>query len=168
MNWELNWETLPTRLTIWLALGAYSLNLLAHRNREHAVSLLFSSVGLVIFGLHIAFAYHDHYQWSHVVAQRLTTKQTFATTGVNTSVGIYINYLFGLAWLVEVVLRWMHRTNANDTNTWSFWIFHTFVQFMIFNGAIVFAPPEIRWLGVTMFSFNTWCLGAIYWSRKTE
>ena len=146
---------LPTRLTIWLALGAYSLSLYAYRDRTAAQ--VYSSIGWLLFALHVCFAFRDHYQWSHELAVETTAQQTLDVTGIETRLGIYVNYLFGVAWLFHELRSWSSRVEKRHEGS-LFWCFHLFVQFMLLNGAIIFAPPGMRFLGVTLMLFNTWWL----------
>jgi len=138
---------LLTRLTIWLALGLYVSSQVARPSRT---GRRLSAVGCVLFAAHVVLAFQVHYGWSHATALRETASQTEALTGVRTGSGLYVNYLFGLAWLAEV--WWWTRAETSYLNRpgWVELAGRAFFLFMIVNGAVVFVDEPQRWLGIAL------------------
>lgn len=64
--------------------------------------------------------------------------------------GLYVNYLFGLVWLVEVLWGWTRPNAYTNRATWITWTVRGFFWFMIFNGAVVFAHGLMRWYGLLL------------------
>lgn len=138
---------LLTALTIWLALGLYASSQVARPSRA---SRWLSVAGLTLFVAHVVLAFQVHYGWSHATALRETASQTEALTGVRTGSGLYVNYLFGLAWLAEV--WWWTRAETSYLNRpgWVELAGRAFFLFMIVNGAVVFVDEPQRWLGIAL------------------
>src|SRR5436190_357185 len=70
-----------------------------------------------------------------------------AVTGVRWGGGLFLNYLFALGWLADVLWWWLApvsfaRRSPRLTADWQ-----AFVFFMIFNGAVVFGHGPVRWFG---------------------
>jgi hypothetical protein len=77
-------------------------------------------------------------------------RQTGEMTGVHWGGGIFLNYLFTLAWIGDALWWWIApasfaRRSRIVSRTW-----HGFALFMVFNGAVVFAHGPVRWLGMAM------------------
>jgi biotin transporter BioY len=142
---------LLTRATIWLALLLYALGAVwwFNRHRLHAARLAWS-VGLLAFIAHVLLAFHYFHAWSQSQALVETARQTEALTGLSSGSGLYLNYLFGIAWLA-IILRWWFVTDALEApptlldRAW-----HGFALFMIFNGTVVFGRGPIRWVGAAI------------------
>ena len=138
---------LLTRLTIWLALGLYVSSQVVRPSRT---GRRLTAVGCVLFATHVVLAFQVHYGWSHATALQETAAQTEALTGVRTGSGLYVNYLFGLAWLAEV--WWWTRAETSYLNRpgWVELAARAFFLFMIVNGAAVFVDEPQRWLGIAL------------------
>jgi hypothetical protein len=162
----MNRGELLTRVTVWLALCAYAIGagaLLLARGRTgwRACARVVWTFGCVLFLAHVASAFTYYHHWSHAAAYRETAERTGAMTGVRWGGGIYLNYIFALAWVADVCWWWFApesfaarspRLNA----TWQGFFF-----FMVFNGTVVFGNGSVRWLGVVI------CGGlAVIWWRK--
>src|SRR5262245_14058765 len=102
-----------TRGTAWLALSLYAGGDLARAfgggQRGRAWSRCLVSLGCVVFGAHVICAFQFHHHWSHAAAYADTARQTAELTGWKWGGGLYINYLFALVWLGEVIWLWVHR-----------------------------------------------------------
>ncbi len=111
------------------------------------------SLGCLFFLVHVVCAFEIHYQWSHQIAESQTAAKTEKLTGIETNVGIYVNYLFTLVWLVDTGFWWLVGSNrySNRPRTITIAI-HVLFIFMIFNGAIVFASGPARWIGVLVLA----------------
>ena len=95
-----------TRGTVWLALLLYVAAEVAATRRDlrgFKGARWLNTAGLVVFLGHIASAFQHYHQWSHTVAYAETAEQTKEFVGWNWGGGLYLNYLFTLIWLGDVV-----------------------------------------------------------------
>ena len=97
------------------------------------------TVGGILFLLHVAAAFHFQYGWSHVAAFEHVRQRTLHDTGWDSGIGLYINYAFGLLWLVDVNLWWRHLD-------WSerrlpYWIVQSLFAFLMSQATAGFGPP---------------------------
>jgi hypothetical protein len=161
----MNQGELLTKLTIWLALCAYAIGagtLLLSRRRPRwlARARLAWTFGCAFFLAHVASAFTYYHHWSHMAAYRQTAVQTAELTGLRWGGGIYLNYLFALAWLADVGWWWLAPESFARRSPKLTAIWQGFFFFMVFNGAIVFGAGPVRWLGVII------CGGlAVLWWR---
>ena len=158
---------LLTRLTVWLALCAYALGaamlLLAQgRDRWLAGARWAWTLGCAFFLAHVLCAFSFFHGWSHAAAYRETARQTAELTGLRWGGGLFLNYLFALAWLADALWWWLApagfaRRSPRLTAVWQGFFF-----FMVFNGTIVFGKGPVRWLGVLI------CAGlvALWWMTR--
>jgi len=103
----MNSGTFLTRLSIWLALCGYTIAagiLLSAPCRPFRLAYARRAwtFGCAFFLAHVIYAFASYHHWSHAAAYRETARQTAALTGWDWGGGIFINYLFGLAWLTDV------------------------------------------------------------------
>jgi len=104
--------------------------------------------GALLALTHSVAAFGFFYQWSHATAERLTTAQSAALTGVSFSGGIYVNYLFLAVWLADAFWWWL-RPDTYDARPRAVSIaVRTFIFVIIVNGAIVFADGAARAVGI--------------------
>ncbi len=146
-------DDLLTRVTIWLALGLFAA---AQVTRQRsATPTNGAGVGLMIVGWglylgHVALAFNTHYGWSHAAAYAETAAQTEALTGWGWGGGLYVNYLFGAVWGVELCWwRWAPASYERRAPRMEL-AMRAFFLFMIVNGAVVFVDGPQRWLGVAI------------------
>mgnify|MGYP003330305232 CR=1 FL=1 len=111
-------------LTIWLARGAVALYAAALWTRSKKLW----TFGFAVYLLHGIFAFSYFYQWSHAVAVRETARQTRELFGVDWAGGIYLNYLFTIAWAADCALSGPYR--------WQ-WAVRWFLAFMVLNASVV-------------------------------
>ena len=97
------------------------------------------TVGFVIFLLHVAAAFHFQHSWSHVAAFEHVRQRTLLDTGWNSGVGLYINYAFGMLWLVDVSLWW--RQLDWSERRLPYWIVQSLFAFLISQATAVFGSP---------------------------
>jgi hypothetical protein len=145
---------LLTRSTVWMALSCYvasELSMAIRPGRERAsVSWLLNAAGCVFFFAHVVFAFHYYYHWSHAAAYAETARQSKEMTGWDSGDGLYVNYIFAIVWICEVVwARIAPIRYSSRTKIWS-WTIRAFFLFMIFNGAFIFVRSEYRWLGLML------------------
>jgi hypothetical protein len=144
---------LLTKLTIWLALIAYTLGValrLTPRRVDHSISAArwAWTIGCVLFLLHVVCAFSYFHHWSHADAYRETARQTAELTGRPWGGGIYINYVFAAAWLAVVLHSWLAPESFRSSRWLPIW--HGFVAFMMLNGAVIFVHGPTRWLGILL------------------
>jgi hypothetical protein len=123
------------KASIWAALGFGVLS--AWVRRERAFWLL----GGVCLWVHAALAFHAVHGWSHAAAEAATASQVAAVTGWRSGGGLWVNYAFLIAW-VWVAWQWNGLGRRLRLGWWAV------VLFLGFQGAVVFAPPGSRWIGV--------------------
>jgi hypothetical protein len=149
---NMNFGESVTRITVWLALTLYVASQTLHilRRARSEIYWRLSAAGCVCFLGHMATAFHYFYNWSHADAYADTARQSKALTGWNSGDGLYLNYLFALVWLSDVI--WMRISLMSYTaraSIWG-WAVRAFFLFMIFNGAFVFARSNMRWFGLAL------------------
>ncbi len=150
----LNGELL-TKLTVWLALGGYALGaallrLARARRRWLAWARVMWTIGCAFFLAHVACAFAFFHGWSHAAAYRETARQTAGMTGVNWGGGLFLNYLFALAWLADVLWWWLAPENFARRPRALTVAWQGFFFFMVFNGTIVFGKGPVRWFGAAI------------------
>lgn len=152
-----------TGITIWVALALYVASQY-FRGRPQAgtsrAGLWLLGTGLAWYVGHVLSAFESHYAWSHTIAYRETAAQTKALLGWGSGSGLYVNYLFGLAWLAEVCWWTKAPEGYLRRPTWLELTSRCFFLFMILNGAVVFVDRPKRWMGVVLV-----VLLAIAWRR---
>ncbi len=97
------------------------------------------TVGGVLFLLHVAASFHLQHGWSHVAAFEHVRGRTLHDIGWDSGIGLYINYAFGVLWLVDLSLWWRHLD-------WSkrrlpYWIVQSLFAFLMSQATAVFGPP---------------------------
>src|SRR5436190_19630563 len=105
---------------------------------SHAARWL-NTAGCAAFLAHVAAAFHFYHHWSHAAAYADTARQTAEFSGWNWGGGLYLNYLFAVLWLGEVIWSWVSPASYVDRSRAISRAIRGFFIFMIFNGAVVFA-----------------------------
>jgi hypothetical protein len=151
-----------TRWTVRLALAYYALAaalMLRLRRPEWAArgrgrfARWCWTLGCAAFLVHVAAAFAFFHGWSHQRAYEATDR---ATGGYGA--GLYVSYLFTLAWTADVVWWWVNpRSYAARPNRVGLAL-HGFLAFMVFNATVVFESGPTRWAGVVLFAGLTFLL----------
>jgi hypothetical protein len=146
-----------TRLSIWLALVAYtvavSMQCMARGRPDRWKSARWAwTFGCVCFLIHVVCAFAYFHDWSHTAALRDTARQTAAMTGWNWGGGLYFNYIFAAAWLMDVLWWWLAPASFAQRSSRLNGIWHGFFFFMVVNGAVVFVHGPMRWFGIALCS----------------
>ncbi len=132
------------RLTAFLAFAGYVLALAGCCGRARRAGPSGSgwwALGLVAFLTHVACAFHFEHGWSHARALLATTAQTAEVTGVDTGLGLYLNYAFALAWLADAAWRRLARQSHENRLLWVGAALHGFMAFIWLNATVVFGSP---------------------------
>ncbi|MEE2777449.1 MAG: hypothetical protein VYE73_11900 [Acidobacteriota bacterium] len=149
------------RGSIWLALVCYPAGPLAALFEGYKAQLARGiwSLGCLAFLAHVASSFQVFYDWSHGIALGETARQAKEVTGLDTSAGIYLNYLFTLVWLVDAVWWWRNEAGYQRRPRLAVLAVHGFCLFMIFNATVVFETGAVRLLGlvvVLLGGFGVW------------
>lgn len=144
---------LLTRGTIWMALCFYAAGVAAMllgsgRPRWLAKARLVWTIGCAFFLAHVACAFGYYHGWSHLAAYRETARQTAEMTGFRWGGGLFLNYLFAVAWLADASWWWIDPATFARRSRRLTMTLHGFFFFMVFNGAVIFAHGPVRWLGL--------------------
>ncbi len=160
---------LLTKLTIWLALGGYAVGaaelLIAGREprwRNNARWAWTFGCALLLAHIYCAFRYYHH--WSHTAAYLETARQTREVMNFNWGGGIFVNYLFAVAWCGDVLWWWLGRESYERRSHLLTAAWHAFFAFMIFNGAVVFVSGPARYAGLALCAG----LGILWWITKSH
>lgn len=145
-----------TRATIWFAMLVWTGGIVIPGEGRARLSRWFWTAGLLLYVIHIFFAYSEFYQWSHRVAWESTARDTLEMTGMDSGFGLLVNYAFALVLAIDVFRQWKEGGRKGAP-----WI-DGLVIFMIANGAIVFASGPVRWLGTALLAS---ILCALLWRR---
>ena len=159
-----------TRLTVWLALCAYAIgtgmSLLARGRPQWLAHARWAwTFGCAFFNAHVVCAFSFYHDWSHAAAVHETARQTGEMTGFHWGGGIFLNYLFAIAWLADVLWWWFApakfaRRSVRLTVAW-----HGFFFFMVFNGTVVFGTGPVRWFGALICAGLA---GLWWWGRDSD
>lgn len=100
--------------------------------------------GAALYAVHVVMAFQHVYRWSHHRAFEDNVRQVRETMGFEFGPGIWVNYAFTLGWFAVAAL-WP-RLGGTARMLW-----RVVFLFITFNGAIVFAHGNGRWIGVALF-----------------
>jgi hypothetical protein len=96
--------------------------------------------------------------WDHSIAHAAVAAQTFEMTGLDSGIGLYINYAFSGLWLLDTANWWLRSDVYKHRPRWLDGILQLFFLFMFVNATVVFGTSPIRLLGTILCP-----LGAIGW-----
>src|SRR5262249_61332389 len=82
---------------------------------------------------------------------RATARRTAEGVGLAWGGGLYLNYLFTAAWAADTAWWWRGLQRYEARPRWVGRVLHSFMAFMVFNGAVVFATGLVRWVGLGGF-----------------
>jgi len=114
------------------------------------------AIGALLAAVHIPIAFAARYDWSHLAAEQETARRTAEMFGVYWAGGVFVNYLFIAAWLVEA--WWWRARPAGYARrpAWLVWTLRGFYLIIIVNAAVVFASPIGRWPGAALVAALVW------------
>lgn len=153
------------RVSIWASVLCWAMGVgFLLVGRKSLLARWFWTAGAVAFGVHVLSSFDAFYQWSHCVAFEETARQTAEVVGMRTGFGLWLNYGFGLIWVADAAYWWARgQENYLARPRWIRLCIHTFLAFMVFNGAVVFVHGPMRWLGLALFVglAALWCRARI-------
>ena len=79
---------------------------------------------------------------------RETARQTAAVFGLDWGGGVYVNYAFIAAWMLDVIWWWRGLERYNQRPRYLVLAWQGFFLFMVFNAMVVFKAGALRWLGI--------------------
>lgn len=97
------------------------------------------TAGLTAHLVHVLCAFHFVHHWSHFEAVRHTARLTERVVGWDWGGGVWVNYTFTLAWLVDTAWWWRRPATELRSGMWS-WFVNGFFAFLFFNATVVFGP----------------------------
>ncbi len=117
------------------------------------------SLGCVLCWVHIAVAFHLGHGWSH----ELAWEHTRQVGGFGD--GIFVNYMFALVWLADVLWAWVAFDSYLARPGWLKWTIHGFIAFVVVNAAVVFGTWSSRG---TFFAFFLGILAGVVVVKRRE
>lgn len=139
---------LLTKLTAWLALAAYAVGTgFLVRSPASPRARLVWTLGCGFYLAHVVCAFGFFHHWSHAAAYDETARQTRELIGWNWGGGIFVNYLFTLVWLADVLWWWLTPAGHLRRSHTATALIHGFFFFMVFNGTVVFGHDPVQWYG---------------------
>jgi hypothetical protein len=167
------WESVSLTgeaFTVWsvraatlLYIAALALWLTATGSRAGRTARLAWTTGCLLYLAHVYAAFEYFHGWSHPAAYAETARQTAELLGVEWGGGLFFNYAFTAVWAVDVIWWWCDPEHYEKRPRWTTAAIQTFLAFMFFNGAVVFASGFSRWLGVVA----TPALIFLWWRSRT-
>ncbi|MEX1229279.1 MAG: hypothetical protein WEB58_03510 [Planctomycetaceae bacterium] len=98
--------------------------------------------------VHVACTFEFAHDWSHTAAWNHTDQRMRELLGWGWGGGVYVNYVFTLAWLADVAWWWAdptgHRVKLRPVRI----ALHALFFVVIVNATVVFGPPF--WIGVAI------------------
>ena len=144
--------------TIWVALvlyvvGEFGRSLRPSPSWTRPVWIL----GSICYVCHVISAFSLHHHWSHSAAYAYTAATTYDLLGINSGLGLWVNYMFTAVWVGEGLLpgRWGLTVNRRVNR-----VVRSVFLFMIINGAIIFVEGPQRWFGLLLVA----ALLTIWWN----
>lgn len=131
---------LVVRLTIWAAMCAWTVGILA----KPRISRLAWTVGFAAYLIHIIASFDAFYGWSQKVALEETARQTYQLTGWNSEIGLWVNYAFTAFLAFDLWNQWSGNPERLRKTR------NGLVLFMILNGAVIFGTQMSRQLGIVL------------------
>lgn len=145
-------ETLAEHASLWairLAMLAMLLTFAMQIRGAKATSLTVSiawfsgAICALCHSIGALFAFHEG---SHEAAFKSTAKQTEDMLGFSFGIGLYVNYLFVLIWLLDALFRFIKPDVYSKLGAYFHWTVYGFLSFIAINGTVVFKDGWIRWL----------------------
>ena len=138
--------SIPISLVFFAAVLLARLWLGPHSGKR--VLAVLSTVGFLLFLVHVLTAYHYQYKWSHSVAVTETAQQTKEQIGFEFGSGIYFNFLFLICCGIEVIWSWYPNRHCTGVMRWLRSCGIAYMLFIAFNGTVIFKSGWIRVLGI--------------------
>lgn len=146
---------------LWLALDRRRLSSPSAQSVLATLRAIWT-LGALLSLTHALSAFHSYHHWSHAHAFAATARETQEVVGVAVGAGIYLNYLFVLVWLADVILWWkLGAAYQLRSRGWARFVWG-YLSFIALNGAVVFETGPTRWGGIVASALLA-ILGIRYW-----
>ena len=122
------------------------------------------TIGCFSYVIHVILAFHFVHNWSHDQAWQHTAIETDRMTGIGRGEGLWVNYLFTVVWLADVLRLWAAHLHAKDLNRTMSLLVHMFIGFIVFNATVVFGAAIYRYLAIPVAILLGW---AWYQGRRS-
>jgi hypothetical protein len=157
-------STIRIALVFYFAAAAWILRLSdeawrAGGKTARAARLLWS-LGWLAYAIHVSLAFEHYHHWSH--AHAMAHVQDVSGVGE----GIFVSYFFTLLWCLDVVVWWVWPRAYVRRPARIGWAIHAFMAFIVFNGAVIYAPAAIRWICAAVFLVLAGLLAARFWGAR--
>lgn len=110
------------------------------------------AIGWLLMVLHAIAAFAFHYHWNHAFAVSETARQTKELLGTEVGIGLYVNYVFLVAWGLDVLFAYLPRFRNGPMRTYPRNAILVFLLFIVFNGLVVFKENWLRYAGIAAFA----------------
>jgi len=104
---------------------------------------------------HILLAFHFIHDWNHHLALSAIARKTYEQTGLDTGIGLYINYLFASLWLVDAAFWWLFPVQFQRRPRWLDFTIHFTFLFMFINATVVFGKSSFHLFGALICLWAT-------------
>ena len=157
----INGADLAVRGTAWLAMASYFVGALlllktpGSTPRFRGLRWVWAA-GCEFYLWHMLAAFHFVHDWSHAEAMQHINEHAIAMTGQSAPLGIWLNYAFLAVWAFDAGWLFFSPNDYLQRAKWISRAIHGFLLFMVINGAIIFAPPAVRWPSVVALSVLAW------------
>lgn len=160
------------RLALLLCAAAWGLRLGSAQRDSTAVandrsvrlSRVLWTLGFLFYLVHVAAAFHFYHAWSHAAAWQHTAERTHEVLGIDWGGGVWFNYVFTLAWALDVAWQWK-KPIQQVRPRWVTISWYTWFVAIVFFATVVFETGATRWVAVGVLTLLTFA-GASYLSSR--
>src|SRR5262245_24460217 len=95
------------RLALLFAAAALVIRLLGASKSAQRAARRAWTAGCLAYLVHVGCAFHFYHHWSHWAAYDATARDTANRVGLESGAGLYVNYLFTILWVGDVIWWWL-------------------------------------------------------------
>lgn len=137
----------------WLAVYGYARTLVLrwvgrHCESRQAVGRWLWTGGCFALALHLLLALAVEHAWSYQAAYEHIAERTDQYLGWRFGEGLYVNFLFLLTWMADVVWWWCWPQRYARRSSVAEWLVQGWLALIMVNAAIVFASATGRWIAL--------------------
>ena len=122
------------------------------------------TLGWSATAFHVVWSLGHAHGWSHEAALKETARRTEETLGMAVGAGLFVNYLFLVAWGIDVAWWWADPKRPGRELRWLYWLKQVFLVFIVVNATVIFASGWIRWVGAAACVL----LPALWWLGRLK
>lgn len=158
-----------TRLTALAAVTLYGASLLCDRPQGPPASRWLArwlwTAGFAVYLLHVGCAFGLFHHWSHAAAYRHTAARTAGMIGLDWGGGVYFNYAFTAAWIVDAAWWSLWPFSYQARPRWVRIALRGFMAFMVLQATVVFGSLPAKILGGGIFL--AW-IAKLIWPQRNK